>query len=352
MIDWTDRCHVGDCREVLPRMMADGVRAQMCVTSPPYFGLRDYNTEGQIGLEQSPEFYVAKLIEVFRLVREVLADDGTLWIVIGDSYVSGGGTGHQGKHGQRCNRTHTQRALLSHMPAASGLKPKDLVGIPWRVAFALQADGWWLRSDIIWAKPNCMPESVTDRPTRSHEYIFLLSKSERYYYDHEAIQEPAQPDTLPRYLRGRSDHHKWADGGPGNQTLGRTLEHMAERAISRSGNKERKYRVDHGGNPDLANAHQGFGIPWEGNTRNKRSVWTIATEPYSEAHFATFPKRLVEPCILAGSRTGDIVLDPFLGSGTVAEVAQNLGRRWIGIDLNSDYERMQKRRTAQTSLVL
>lgn len=345
---WLNHCAIGDCREVLKSMTADGVCAQICVTSPPYWGLRDYGTaswEGgrkgcdhkggrnvslglyrdtcgkcgarridqQIGLEATPDEYVATMVEVFRLVREVLADDGTLWLNLGDCYAREGGVAGGGNR-DLIHMEGKQRRMCK-LPEFSGLKPKDLVGIPWRVAFALQADGWYLRSDIIWHKPNPMPESCKDRPTKAHEYLFLLSKAGHYYYDYKAIQEP---------------------------NVGKNL----------SGNKERKFRVDHGGNPDLANAHQGFGVPWEGNTRNKRDVWTVATTPYSDAHFAAFPQKIVEPCILAGSRTGEIVLDPFLGSGTVAQVAQHLGRQWIGIDLNKDHVKMQQARTAQAAMLL
>jgi site-specific DNA-methyltransferase (cytosine-N4-specific) len=206
------------------------------------------------------------------------------------------------------------------------LPSKNLVGIPWRVALALQADGWYLRSDIIWSKPNPMPESVTDRPTKSHEYLFLMSKNERYYYDNEAIKEPCADDTEARYERGRSDKHKWADGGPGNQTIAKSFDHM-----KKIGNKKRKSA---------------------GDKRNKRDVWVVPTQPFRGSHFATFPPALIEPCILAGSRPGDIVLDPFFGSGTTGQVAEQLGRQWIGCEIQRDYEPLQKKRTRQKGLVL
>ena len=284
-MDWLNKTHVGDCRDLLRKMAIDGVRVQCVVTSPPYWGLRDYGVPGQFGLERTWVRHVARMREVFRCVREVLADDGTLWMNYGDSYASSGGPGWQGKNGQRADRrftlTRNQVAFRGYRRTArNGLKPKDLVGMPWRVAFALQDDDWYLRSDIIWHKPNPMPESVTDRPTKAHEYLFLLAKSERYYYDAEAI----------------------AEGGSG-----------------RSAGK-----------------------------RNRRSVWTVPTQPFSGAHFATFPRTLIEPCILAGSRPGDTVLDPFMGSGTTAQVATDLGRNFIGCELNPDYVRLHDmRRTTQ-----
>ena len=315
LFNWTDRCHVGDCREVLRRMVTDGVRAQTCITSPPYWGLRDYGVAGQLGLESTLEEYVVNMVEVFRGVREVLSDDGTLWVNMGDCYASAPTGTHREPRDPRAmqnNSGWTKREQGTANTLAPGLKPKDLCGIPWMLAFALRDDGWYLRSDIIWHKPNPMPESVTDRPGKAHEYLFLLSKKSSYYYDSEAVKEPGTN------IASGQTQHKYVSDDPRHRTKAGLL----------------KIR-------NTAYA-----------TRNRRTVWTIATESFSDAYFATFPRKLVEPCVLAGSRTGDIVLDPFLGSGTVAEVAQHLGRRWIGIDLNSDYGRMQKRRTAQTSLVL
>jgi len=274
-----NRVFFGDCRDTMRKLIADGVRVQMCVTSPPYFGLRDYGHPGQLGLEKTPAEFVAAMVEVFGLVRELLADDGVLWLNLGDSYVD------------------------SAVP--EGLKPKDLRGIPWRVAFALQEAGWWLRQDIIWHKPNPVPESVTDRCTKSHEYLFLLAKSERYYFDHEAIKEPAN---YPK--------------GPGNLT------HKYENADIYGGGGVQKNLTKIGAR----------------ETRNKRSVWTVAPHRYKGAHFATFPPALIEPCILAGSRVGDTVLDPFFGSGTTGQVAQALGRQWIGCELNPDYAPLQQAR--------
>lgn len=239
-----------------------------CVTSPPYWGLRDYGVEHQIGAEPRLEDYIKNLRAVFAEVRRTLADDGTLWLNIGDSYTSGGRTWRD------ADKKNKGRAMDYRAPTPDGLKPKDLIGVPWRLAFALQDEGWHLRSDIIWHKPNCQPESVKDRPTRAHEYLFLFSKSEKYYYDHEAIKEPTATTGL----------------------------------------------------------------------KNRRSVWSINTEAFAEAHFAAFPTKLVEPCILAGSLPGNIVLDPFFGSGTVGLVASRLGRKFFGVDLNEEYTSIARRR--------
>jgi site-specific DNA-methyltransferase (adenine-specific)/site-specific DNA-methyltransferase (cytosine-N4-specific) len=251
---------------------------QACITSPPYWGLRDYGVSGQVGAEAKVEVYVERLVAIFHEVRRVLADDGTLWLNLGDSYTSGGRTWRQ------TDKKNPARAMDYRAPTPEGLKPKDLIGVPWRVAFALQADGWYLRSDIIWQKPNAHPESVKDRPSRVHEYVFLLSKSERYLYNHEAVREPS---TVP--------------GAP---------------------------------------------------QRSQRSVWHINTEPFPDAHFATFPTALVVPCIKAGTDPDAVVLDPFFGSGTVGEVCLDLGRRFVGIELKDEYaaiaqKRLLNRRGAQ-----
>lgn len=347
-----DQPIIGDCRTVLPTLPE--ASAQCVVTSPPYWGLRDYGADGQLGLEPTPDAYVAAMVEVFRQVRRVLKPDGVLWLNLGDSYIANikGSTGHnstltnptrqqnavakfakKGSRGAGRPKTNgrgepqssrvgtgaNKGAMASdfeapHRTAQGTLKSKDLVGIPWRVALALQADGWWLRSDVVWSKPAPMPESVTDRPTRSHEYVFLLTKASRYFYDAKAIAERA------------------VSGAP-------------------SGNKERKSRGDYGGIDD--NRHQKICVPWAdvGGTRNARSVWTIASQPYDGAHFATMPPALVERCVLAGSRIGDTVLDPFLGSGTVGMVAESLGRRWVGIELNPAYAPLIAGRTAQRGLL-
>ena len=469
----------GDCRETMRRWAEQGVKAQMCVTSPPYFGLRDYGHEGQIGLEQTPEQYIAAMVEVFRCVRDVLTDDGTLWLNIGDSYAQAGGRGKQGATSQRKGRSNVEaQEKRSNMKPPAGLKPKDLIGIPWMLAFALrqpwysgriakeidrmwlaamidgegcmfihkrkagtdsgakftkadgtevsyarkqdtyspglevanthlgivercqqitglgtitrqdkdrrlplyrwhlradearqivrevypyligkrqqarilcgcptsgqQADaahqammllhngaltdvdfkdpasmheqGWYLRQDVIWSKPNPMPESVRDRCTKAHEYVFLLSKSERYFFDSEAMKEPS---------------NGWPIGGA--KTRGKTG------YASASGAGKAPQRDSHGG------------LGGDGETRNRRSVWTVATRPYKGAHFATFPPALIEPCILAGSRPGDIVLDAFMGSGTTAAVAVRHGRQYLGCELNPKYGPLQQERIGKAA---
>jgi len=300
----------------------------MCVTSPPYWGLRDYGHEGQLGLEPTPEQYVANMVEVFREVRRVLRDDGTLWLNIGDSYAAQRGGTHQpaetlagGKHGkttdgEAVNRDRHAGYNPSRNASAIGLKHKDLVGIPWMLAFALRADGWYLRQDIIWHKPNPMPESVTDRCTKAHEYLFLLSKSERYYYDSEAMQEPAL-------------------GAGGTKTKGRGTGNWGVKTIGLPGE-----RANHGRSSGMANGRE---------TRNRRSVWSVQTRPYKGAHFATFPPALIEPCILAGCPQGGTVLDPFGGSGTTAEVALKNGRNVVLNELNPDYIKLAEARVFEVT---
>lgn len=274
-----NECYFGDCRESLDKMKSEGITVQSCITSPPYYGLRDYGVDGQLGLEQTPEEYIENIVDVFRKVREILADDGTLWINIADSY-------YNYRPG---NLSYSKQTIASNnqdLPSNSakrnnklqGYKEKDLIGIPWMLAFALRNDGWYLRQDIIWSKPNPMPESVKDRCTKSHEYIFLLSKNQNYYFD--TLSEPS---------------------------------------------------VD-------------------GKERRKRSVWEVQLKPYKGAHFATYPEDLVQPCILASSRVGDTILDPFLGSGTTARVAERLGRNWIGCELNESYLELQEKRLERTGL--
>lgn len=303
----------GDCLEVLKTLSGQSVNC--CVTSPPYYGLRDYNVEGQIGLEQSPDEYVAKLVDVFREVKRVLRDDGTFWLNLGDSYSgSGKGRNADGTVGGSgvINKANmgTQVGTLYKTNDVDGLKPKDLIGIPWRVAFALQADGWYLRSDIIWHKPNPMPESVKDRPTKSHEYLFLLSKSERYYYDADAIMENYQSE--PEKPRDKSNE------GYNDSFMG-----------GRWSEGTRDYYANGG--------------------RNKRSVWTVNTRPFKEAHFAVFPPALIKPCILAGSPKDGTVLDPFNGSGTTGVVSAEYGRNYIGIELNHEYVMMAERRISKVA---
>lgn len=294
----------GDCLEVLKTLSDNSINC--CVTSPPYYGLRDYGVDGQIGLEQTPDEYVAKLVEVFREVKRVLKDDGTLWLNLGDSYWGAGN--NRGNTNKISDKQASNRGAVGQVTAYRAswkhplLKPKDLIGIPWRVAFALQADGWYLRQDIIWHKPNPMPESVRDRCTKAHEYIFLLSKSAKYFFDSNTIKE-------------------------GSKTYTRKASKIGNKAQSDDG--FRSYMVD--------SQTRGFGRDITTVGRNKRSVWTITTKPFKGAHFATFPQDLVEPCILAGCPEGGTVLDPFFGAGTVGVVAKKLKRNAIGIELNPNY---------------
>ena len=290
----------GDCRKTLCGFLPKSAR--VCVTSPPYYGLRDYGgEEKQIGQEQTPERYVEEMVKVFREVRNILTDDGTLWLNIGDSYYNY----RPGKAYVKQTVSKTNQDLPEHSPKRGtkleGYKEKDLIGIPWMLAFALRADGWYLRQDIIWHKPNPMPESVRDRCTKAHEYIFLFSKNKKYFYDNEAIKEPAK------------------DWGTRDRTNG-------------------KYHNEGTG----LQPHSGLTKSYE--KKNKRSVWTVNKKPYKGAHFATYPAELIEPCILAGSEQGDIVLDPFMGSGTTAAVAKSLGRNYIGCELHEEYgDLIQKR---------
>lgn len=257
----------GDSLHVLSQLRARSFKC--CVTSPPYWGVRDYGYKGQVGAERDLDEYISKLRATFRQVHRVLADDGTLWLNIGDVFTSGN------RRWRDSDRKNPARAMSYRPPTPAGLKPKDLIGIPWRIAFALQADGWYLRSDIVWYKPNCQPESVKDRPTRAHEYVFLFSKSEQYFYNSEAVQEPANGD---------------------------------------------------------------------GRVRNRRSVWALNTEPFSGAHFATFPPALVQMCLSAGTSAGDRVLDPFFGSGTVGVVCLAMRRKFLGIELHEKYIELAERR--------
>ena len=287
---------VGNCIDKLKELPSGSVHC--CVTSPPYWGLRDYGEDDQLGLESTPEAYVENMVQVFREVKRVLRDDGTLWLNLGDSYMGGGGgnynkSGISQAGGQHLTNVRNKRAFIEK----TGLKQKDLVGIPWRVAFALQADGWYLRQDIIWHKPNPMPESVTDRCTKAHEYIFLLSKSKKYYFDNEAIKEDAVYAGQSR--GGSTNRYEQNEAGMDNK---------------------------------------------EYATRNKRSVWTVNTKPYKGAHFATYPPDLIEPCILAGCPEEGVLLDPFLGSGTTLAVGLKHGRNGIGIELNPEYAKLAEKR--------
>jgi len=358
-----NRIEFGDCRETMRRWASEGIKAQTCITSPPYYGLRDYGTgkwvggdescshkrdskysektitghankaltvgdaiyksacpkcgavreDKQLGLEETPEEYIKSMVEVFRCVWDVLEDDGTLWLNIGDSYYNyrpGKGQALV-KQSVANNDQDLPQTCARRGNKLEGLKEKDLIGIPWMLAFALRADGWYLRQDIIWHKPNPMPESVADRCTKAHEYIFLLSKSSKYYYDHESIKEPLKGDPEVR--------DKNAEGYQANYAHG-----------DRFSKGERVFGAD--------------------GMANKRSVWSVPVKPYAGAHFAVFPSELIEPCILAGAPAGGIVLDPFMGSGTTAQVAENLGRKYLGCELNPDYKKLQDKRLRQIPL--
>lgn len=359
-----NKIEFGDCRETMRKWASEGIKAQTCVTSPPYYGLRDYGTgkwiggdencshkrdskysdktitghankdltvgdaiyksvcpkcgaireDKQLGLEETPEEYIKSMVEVFRCVWDVLEDDGTLWVNIGDSYYNyrpGKGQALVKQSVANSNQDLPQ-TCARRGNKLDGLKEKDLIGIPWMLAFALRADGWYLRQDIIWHKPNPMPESVTDRCTKSHEYVFLMSKSPKYYYDHESIKEMASTKS---------------------------------EGIRFGGNK-------YGDNDDPKYATKSGNVSKEYEKANKRSVWTVPVKPYAGAHFAVFPTDLIEPCILAGAPAGGVVLDPFMGSGTTAQVAQDLGRKYLGCELNPAYQPLQNKRLAQQSLEL
>lgn len=331
------RILVGDCRDVL-RTLPDTM-AQCCVTSPPYFGLRDYGVAGQIGLEPTPDDFVCEMVAVFREVRRVLRDNGTLWLNLGDSYASrpNGTIGMSGLDGSFAPHAETRRAnALRKTGLAPGLKHKDLIGIPWRVAFALQADGWYLRSAIVWAKPNPMPESVTDRPTSAYEMVFLLSKSERYHYDADAIREGRTSDEDANGFRGGA----YTGGNIDNDTVGKRT------AV---GNKRvRGVPPRHAGYE--TSDQSGLDSVPRGAGRNARNVWTIATRPFPEAHFATFPPELAERCILAGCPAGGTVLDPFGGAGTTGLVADRLQRDAILVEINPEYAAMAERRVAEARM--
>lgn len=302
----------GDAAECLKTLPNDSVN--MCVTSPPYYGLRDYGEDGQIGIEQSPQLYIERLISVFDEVYRVLKKDGTLWLNIGDCYAgSGKGPMSLAVAGNGKNKALFQKdSRIYEVPKKwESIKPKDLIGIPWMLAFALRERGWYLRSDIIWYKRNCLPESTKDRPTKTYEHIFLLAKSRQYYFDYKAIQEPLKQVSIDRYKRGRSDKCKYV----GNE-------------IHQNINRQRD---------DFSTFNQQF--------RRKRDVWEVSTNTYKmDEHFAMFPERLIEPCVLAGSAVGGVVLDPFFGSGTTGAVAKRLGREYIGIDLNERYLEKAKQR--------
>lgn len=354
MTDWINRCHFGDVRDVLRQMIADGVKVNCIVTSPPYWGLRSYlpadhaDKPLEIGSEPTLKEFIATMTEVFMLAREVLADDGTCWINMGDCYATGAGKqvipggGTQGERFAGIRGGGEQKHSRPQVPdkknpdarvpifqpnrmPQKGLKPKDLCGQPWRLAFALQDAGWWLRQDIIWSKTNGMPESIEDRFTKSHEYLFLMSKSERYYFDFMAVKEPCQ-------------------SGPSD------LKKMRE-ALPRIGGKHKELIDPLSIASSTTNVGQKRSVG-NGEMRTRRTVWSIGTAVYKGAHFATFPPALIEPCILAGCPPGGTVLDIFMGSGTTAQVAEQLGRRWIGIDIDRRNEALQRERLRQPSLDL
>lgn len=360
---WLNRCHFGDVRAVLRQMAADGVQVHTIVCSPPYWGLRSYlpadhpDKAHEIGSEPTIGEFIATMVEVFDLCRQVLRDDGTMWVNMGDSYANDGKWG--GSSGGKHVKALHGNTGIGRQKVSTGLKPKDLIGQPWRLAFALQDAGWWLRQDIIWHKPNPMPESIRDRCTKAHEYMFLLSKSERYYFDQDAIRTPLSAETKAQSFDTMDykarDRYKMPDGwntGPGahgsfhpeGREKGRSARDSFKREDSkraqaipgqtvgthRPDREESSYRLD---------------------SANKRSVWTVATEAYPGSHFATFPRALIEPCVLAGAPAGGIVLDPFFGSGTTGQVAQALGRHFIGIDLNDANKPLQDERLRQPSLI-
>lgn len=341
----------GDCREVLKTLPDESVHC--VVTSPPYFGLRDYGVDGQIGLEETPDAFVSEMVQVFREIRRVMKDDGTLWLNLGDSYAGSGKGGNPPDSPHQKQQTNRGSAEIvrskrtergsgrwggGNLPRFEGIKPKDLIGIPWMTAFALRADGWFLRKDIIWAKSNPMPESVADRPTSAHEYIFLLTKSARYFYDADAIAE----DAIYSGLTGQ-DESGYKDAKKFN---GKHAARSARDNFKREGSK-REQPIP--GQSVGTHRHDRTESSYDIGKRNKRSVWTVATKPFADAHFATFPPALIEPCILAGCPVGGIVLDPFGGAGTTGLVADRHGRNAILIELNEAYATMARNRIKDDS---
>lgn len=344
----------GDCLEVINNIPDNSI--DCCVTSPPYFGLRDYGVDGQIGLEETPEQYVNKLVKLFNEVKRCLKQEGTLWLNLGDSYYGSGrgsgGTGDASKKQVTNRGTNFAVGKKLTKYICGDCKPKDLIGIPWMVAFALRADGWYLRQDIIWSKPNPMPESVTDRCTKAHEYIFLLSKSREYYYDQEAIKQPVTDTTIQR-LAQQIEDQKGSERVPGKTNgnmkavgPGRNPRTGIDRKGGNQGSEKGIPAMAINGNG--VKGHSGY-FDAEGNwigdgKANKKSVWTVTTKPFKEAHFATFPPELIVDCIKAGCPENGIVLDPFMGSGTTGLVARKLNRNYIGIELNPEYIKIAERR--------
>jgi len=338
----TDTIFNQDCIEGMKSLPDNSI--DCCVTSPPYFGLRDYGHDGQIGLEDTPEKFVQKLVEVFNEVRRVLKPEGTLWLNLGDSYAGSGkganpdGTVHESalKGKQGTHKGTTEGIKKPQKAHEIGLKQKDLIGIPWMVAFALRSSGWWLRQDIIWNKPNPMPESVTDRCTKAHEYIFLLSKSQKYYYDNEAIKTPIKDSSVQR-LSQDVESQNGSERVPGKTNGNMKAVASGIKAYKHRGEGDQKL-TGHSGNYDKDGNLIGNGMA------NKKSVWTVTTKPFKEAHFATFPEELIVDCIKAGCPEGGIVLDPFMGAGTTALVAKKLNRNYVGFELNKEYIEIAERR--------
>ena len=326
-----------DCLSFLKRMPDNFVNC--CVTSPPYYGLRDYGVDGQVGLEETPDKYVEQLVRIFAEVKRVLKKDGTLWLNLGDSYAGSCKASGQAPEHKNCGRIKQKRGYDVPKPTPSkaiGLKPKDLIGIPWMVAFALRADGWYLRQDIIWHKPNPMPESVTDRCTKSHEYIFLMSKSAKYYYDNEAIKTEISNTTIQRLMQDVR-FQQGSNRVPGK--INGNMKAVGElwKGYNHRGEGDKKL-ASHTGDYDIDGNIIGGGMA------NKKSVWTVTTKPFKEAHFATFPEDLIIPCIKAGCPQGGIVLDPFMGAGTTALVSLKLDRKYIGCELNAEYCKIAEKR--------
>lgn len=377
MKTWINKCHFGDVRDVLRQMIAGGVKVNTIVTSPPYWGLRSYLPENhpdkvrEIGSEPTLREFLDTMTEVMMLAREVLADDGTMWMNMGDCYATGAGRVNTAPGGgtqvERQSGIRGKDKLPGIGPMTQpnrmpqeGLKPKDLAGQPWRLAFALQDAGWWLRQDIVWQKPNPMPESVIDRCTKAHEYIFLLSKSSKYYFDQGAILEPVSASTHARLSQNVQEQvgSERANGGAktnGNmKAAGRSVAASAfPGAATRLGYAQRRQPADcklaDSASRIKNNASFNDAMAIMPTMRNKRSVWTVPTESYKGAHFATFPRALIEPCILAGAPAGGVVLDIFMGSGTTAQVAEQLGRNWIGIDIDVRNKCLQDERLRQPS---
>jgi DNA modification methylase len=377
-VNYLNQCHFGDVRAVLRQMIADGVKVNTIVTSPPYWGLRSYLPEGhadkgsEIGSEPTLKEFIETMTGVMMLAREVLANDGTMWMNMGDSYAGSWGSQGRDYSGVGVSNLSARQVAASQRKASQtgtvrdqGMKPKDLMGQPWRLAFALQDAGWWLRQDIIWSKPNPMPESTRDRCTKAHEYLFLLAKSERYYYDFDAVQEPVNGGANarragPNAMRGQTVPSGWdtrtGEGGHGAfHKLGRTPGTGV--GFGHGFDKEPKPRVTarklaDAGSGTKNNESMDAALEEMRSTRNRRSVWTVGTEPYKGAHFATFPTKLITHCILAGAPAGGTVLDIFMGSGTTAQVAERLGRQWIGIDIDVRNKTLQDERLRQPSLNL